>query len=154
MPEAEPAPRLFIGTRVTYHGRFTELHDRPLYVLPCTWFGHCDACWEQEDKFEERHPMERDHFMVVDLTTDHRVHHADRASLTPIAHVWPEDAVQFNINGYWYSAAYTTAGGSDRARTVHFYTAEEFIGRTWCHFRVPAPDVRRLDEQGRRRPVI
>lgn len=36
MPETAPAPRLFIGSRVTYHGTITEMHDRPLYLLPCT----------------------------------------------------------------------------------------------------------------------
>ncbi|MFE5082825.1 hypothetical protein [Streptomyces mirabilis] len=118
------------------------------------WFGHCQACWEQDDEFGERKPMERDHFMAVDLTTDRRLHHARRAHPTPIPHEWPEDAVPVNVNGYWYAAAYTSPGGSDRARTVHFYTAEDFMGRTWCHIREPAPDVRRLDEQGRRRPVI
>jgi hypothetical protein len=154
MPETAPAPRLFIGSHATYHGSITEMHDRPLYLLSCTWFGHCDACWEQDDEFGEHRPEERDHFMAVDLTTGRRLHHARRAHLTPIPREWPEDAVPFNINGYWYAAAYTTAGGSGRARTVHFYTAEDFMGRTWCHFREPAPDIRRLDELGRRRPVI
>jgi hypothetical protein len=72
---------LFIGSRVTYHGSITEMHDRPLYLLPCTWFGHCHACWEHDDEFGEQHPEERDHFMAVDLTTERRLHHARRAHL-------------------------------------------------------------------------
>jgi hypothetical protein len=147
----EPTPRLYVGSNVTYHGRFTELHDRPLYVLPCTWEGRCEACNEWDLSNEA---ADRDHFMIVDLSTDNGVKHADRASLTLIPHDWPEDAVPFNINGYWYAAAYTTAGGSDQARTVHFYTAEDFMGRTRCYFHESSPEVRRLDEQGRRRPVF
>ncbi|MGW1107934.1 hypothetical protein [Streptomyces sp. NPDC002540] len=145
-----PEPRLYIGSHVTYHGRFPELHDRPLYVLPCTWLDHCEACSEWELSNET---ADRDHFMAVDLITNSYVKHADRPSLTPIPHDWPKDAVSFNINGYWYAAAYTTAGGSDRARTVHFYTAESFMGRAWCRLDEPTPEVRRLDEQARR-PVI
>jgi hypothetical protein len=149
---SEPAPRLFIGSHVTYNGRHTEMHDRPLYVLPCTWEGRCEACNEWDLSNEA---ADRDHFMVVDLSTDSCVKHADRASLTVIPHEWPEDAVPFNINGYWYTAAYTTQDGiSDRARTVHFYTAEDFMGRTWCRFDELTPEVRRLDEQARRRPVF
>ncbi|WP_455357182.1 hypothetical protein [Streptomyces sp. SYSU K217416] len=147
----EPAPRLYIGSRVTYSGRFTELHDRPLHVLPCTWEGRCEACNEWDLSKEA---ADREHFMVADLSSDRYVKHADRASLTLMPHDWPEDAVPLNINGYWYAAAYTTAGGSDRARTVHFYTANDVMGRTWCHFREPVPDIRRLDERARRRPVI
>ncbi|MEV0186784.1 hypothetical protein AB0I54_47580 [Streptomyces sp. NPDC050625] len=153
MPETAAAPLLVIGSHVSYHGSITAMHDRPLYLLPCTWFGRCAACWEHDDEFGERHPEQRDHFTAVDLTTDRRLHHAHRVHLTPIPHEWPEDAVPVNINDYRYAAAYTTPGGSHRDRTVHYYTAQDFMGRTWCHFREPAPDIRRLDQLGRR-PVI
>ncbi|MFK0047775.1 hypothetical protein ACIQU4_27565 [Streptomyces sp. NPDC090741] len=79
--------------------------------------------------------------------------HADRASLTPIPHLWPDDAVPLNVNGYWYAAAYATAGGGHWARTVHFYTAEAFMGRTWCRFDMSTPGVHRLDKLARRRPT-
>ncbi|MET7686340.1 hypothetical protein [Streptomyces sp. NPDC005423] len=153
MPEIVPAPRLFIGSRVTYGGPTNVLHGCSLLVLPCRTKSRCLACdeWDQDNSGLQ---ADREHFMILDLTTGTYVKHAARGELTPIPHEWPSDAVPFNINGYWYAAAYTTAGGSDRARTVHFYAAEDYMGRTWCRFENLTPDVRRLDEQGRRRPVI
>ncbi|MFC8520494.1 hypothetical protein [Streptomyces sp. NPDC057257] len=153
MPEIAPAPRLFIGSRVTYGGPHNVLHGRPLLVLPCRTQSRCLACDDWDYKHRDAQ-ADREHFMIIDLATGTSVKHAARWEVTPVPHEWPKDAVPFNINGYWYAAAYTTAGGSDRARMVHFYTAEDLMGRTWCRFREPAPDIRRLDELGRRRPVI
>ncbi|MFE9604556.1 hypothetical protein [Streptomyces hokutonensis] len=148
MPES--APRLYIGNAVTYTGPFTEMHDRPLAVLHCNSMGSCEACREWTLNNEG---ADREHFLVADPTSGRYVRHADRASLSLIPHEWPEDTVPFSINGYWYAAAYATAGGSERTRTVHFYTAHDVMGRTWCHFPEITPEIRRLDEQGRRRPV-
>ncbi|MFE0678680.1 hypothetical protein [Streptomyces sp. NPDC058867] len=153
MPETPPAARLFIGSRVTYGAPDNVLHGRPLLVLPCRTKSHCLAC-DEWDLADSGAAADREHFMIMDVATGTYVKHAARTALTPLPHQWPADAVAFNINGYWYAAAYTTAGGSNLARTVHFYTAENLMGRTWCHLRELSPDVRRLDEQGRHHPLI
>ncbi|RRR65007.1 hypothetical protein [Streptomyces sp. RP5T] len=151
MPET-PAP-LFIGAHVTYTGRYADMHDRVLLVLPCTWDGRCGSCNEWALTTDDPE-ADRQHFLILDEATGTAVKHVAREELKVLPWHRPEDAVEFNINGYWYAAAYTAPGGSNRARTVHFYTAGAFMGRTWCHFRELTREVRRLDQQGHRRPTL
>ncbi|GGX55977.1 hypothetical protein [Streptomyces chartreusis] len=150
---AEHESRLFIGSHVTYGGPRNVMYGRPLLVLPCRAGSRCAACDEWDLRTGDAE-QDREHFLIKDLTTTSVVRHAAGADVTPIPHTWPDDAVEFNINGYWYAAAYTTPGRSARARTVHFYTAGTLMGRTWCHFPEVTPQVRRLDEQARQRPTF
>lgn len=55
------------------------------------------------------------------------------------------------IAEYLYMASHTTAGGSPMSRTVHYYTAEEGHGETWCHFSEVTPQIRHFDERARTR---
>ncbi|MGW1562760.1 hypothetical protein ACWCQ1_40610 [Streptomyces sp. NPDC002144] len=149
---SESTPPLYVGSYVTYTGPFTRMHDRVLLVLPCACESRCEPCNEWA-LITDDPEADREHFLIADEVTGEAVKHVARAQLKVLAWDWPEDAVEFNINGYWFAAAYTAPGGSSRARTVHFYTAGALMGRTWCHFREVTPEVRRLDEQARRRAL-
>ncbi|KUN57281.1 hypothetical protein AQJ46_47880 [Streptomyces canus] len=151
MPKTETP--LYIGTHVIYTGRFTQMHDRVLLVLPCMWDSRCEHCNEW-DLITDDPEADREHFLAVDELTGDAVKHVARDELKVLPWHWPADAVEFNINGYWHAAAYTAPGGSSRARTVHFYTAGDHMWRTWCYFREVTPEVRRLDQQARRRPAF
>ncbi|MEU1908405.1 hypothetical protein [Streptomyces hygroscopicus] len=132
----QPTDQPVIGSLVTYHGSLPDLHGRTFLLLPDT---NCRFCDPDDDG-----PR---HYTLADPDTSQALKHARPSSFTPTAtNWWPSDAIDFNIAGYRYKAAYTTPGGSRWARIVHCHTATGTGYRVWCRFDGdPAPEVRALD---------
>jgi len=137
---------LTIGSRVRYHGSHQQLHGREFTLLAC--HGDCPGCQAQDQ--DEEPPGQ--HFRLVDPDSGQGLAHVRAASITPLPHTWPQDAVAITIGGYHYRASHTEPGGSPGARVVHFHTADGGTGKTWCHFRNGGtPQIRLLDAHAKRR---
>ncbi|WP_432070871.1 hypothetical protein [Streptomyces sp. AA1529] len=136
---------LTIGSRVRYHGSHQQLHGREFTLLAC--HGDCPGCRAQDPDEE---PPGR-HFRLEDPDSGQGLAHVRAASITPLPHTWPQDAVEITIGGYHYRASHTEYGGSPGARVVHFHTADGGTGATFC--RLPdgaTPPIRLLDAAARR----
>ncbi|MBO8189219.1 hypothetical protein [Streptomyces spirodelae] len=137
---------LTIGSRVRYHGSHQQLHGREFTLLAC--HGDCPGCQDQDP--DEEAPGR--YFRLEDPDSGQGLAHVRAASITPLPHTWPQDAVAITIGGYHYRASHTEYGGSSGARVVHFHTADGGTGRTFCRLPDgPTPPIRLLDAAARRR---
>ncbi|MFI1408834.1 hypothetical protein ACH4Y0_02675 [Streptomyces sp. NPDC020707] len=136
--------RIYVGSRVTYYGSLAEYEGRTFLALPCQY--HCpDRC---------RLDANPARFGLTGPAAGLRLDHVRETSISPAPHDWPADGIPMKFGSHWYMGAYTSDGGSGRARTLHFHTASPTApyGEAAFHWRSLASQkfldaVRRLDRQ-------